>query len=515
MIKNVNLDEQLIKLGYFSEHIPPCFSSNKLYDNYEKLKSSCQNKHSESLSITIAKNDEHRRTIKIPNPEQQLKLFSYILDNIDEIDKRISVNKHTLANPIGKLEFYDEMHFWSFFDIPTLKDRDKIGTNYLQNLGKKMRVSMGYRFLYKLDLANFYDSIYTHSIEWAIIGKEKTKENLANRSREKNLGGKLDKLVACTNNNETAGIPTGPFSSRIISELLLNKIDEDLEKLTDSEKVKFEFVHYVDDYEFYFRNEADYKKIIQKIRKVFEYYRLRINENKSQFYSLPFYNERDLKEQFSFFIRKFKNEDAHDARLLFFKADELTMKGEKGAYKYLYKQLEKEDLSFSWNEIEPILISHLLIKPALAQYIIKIILKHSRLISGQFKEELKYNLFFSVQNQLDNEAQWLFWIIRKLGIKLNANELSELLKDTQDDLMRIMVIDTAKQYKKIETQTFKNAMDLVMKELLNSNLRSERWLLIYEWHFNKWSMYEKLDGKIQEIAFFKALKNKNVNFYSF
>jgi len=507
-----DLKEQLIKFGYFSDHIPPCFSSELLYNHYEALTSSCDKGYSESLTITIAKNDDHRRTIKIPNPEQQLLLFKYILDNIEKIQSILRSNKHSLSNPIKtELIHYDDEA--TFFDIPFLKDKHKIRSSYIKSLDTKIRKSMGYKFLYKLDLSNFYDSIYTHAIEWAIIGKDKAKENVHKKTYKNNLGEMLDKLVRNTNYNETSGIPTGPFSSRIISELILKKIDNDIENLT--KEVGFKFIHYVDDYEFYFRNEADFKKIIPKIRKVFDFYRLKINESKSKFYYYPFHNAKDLKEEFSFYIQNFKkSQNKHEVRLLFFKADELVQRGEKGAYKYLYKQLDKTDLTFVWKEIEPFLIGHLLIKPSLAQYIINIIVDHDELVSNELLIELRENLFISIENHMDNEAQWLFWTLRKLKYNFSAKDIAKLLKLTEDDILIIMILDTAHYEKKIETKSVSKAIDELLTRISNDNLRSERWLLIYEWVFNKWYKFDTLESKINDFKFFKALKNRKINFYT-
>ena len=50
-------------------------------------------------------------------------------------------------------------------------------------------------------------------------------------------------LYGRTNSNETSEIPIGPFTSSIISEFLLAKIDVDLSELG------FKFKRYVDDYE--------------------------------------------------------------------------------------------------------------------------------------------------------------------------------------------------------------------------------------------------------------------------
>jgi hypothetical protein len=509
---NISLEEQLIKYGYFSENIPPCFNSESLFRNYPFLKTSAKNSFSEPLTLTIAKNDDFRRTIKIPNPEQQLKLFDYIISNKEEIEQILSTNTHTLSNPIkNTIVSYDEMHF---FDIPILKDKYKIKSNYIESLAKKLKESMGYRYIFKLDLANFYDSIYTHTIEWAIIGKNEAKENNRNKSYKNNMGEKLDFLVRNTNNKETSGIPTGPFSSRIISELLLNKVDIELEHLRKKEKVDYQFVHFVDDYEFYFRNEVDFKNTKHKIRNVFDKYRLKINENKTEFTSYPYHNNKDLKDEFKYLINKYKkSENSQDARLIFFKADELIKMGEKGAYKYLYKLLEKQDLSNVWIEIEPFLIGHLLIKPSLAQYIIKLILNHKKLVSIELIKELKVNLQDSLENSLDNECQWLFWILSELNIEFSVNELVILLSESHDDIFSTMLINYIYRKKKFSSKKIIPIFENKLTSLESQDLRSERWLLIYEWYFNKWYGFEKLEKKINENTFFKAIYNRKVNFF--
>ncbi|WP_081412511.1 RNA-directed DNA polymerase [Tuberibacillus calidus] len=508
---NIDIEEQLIKYGYISEHIPSCFNTELLYKHYQSLKASTKLTHSEPLSLTISKNDGFRRTIKIPNPEQQIKLFDYIISNVEEIKDILENNKHTLSNPFkNRFLNYDE---FDFFDIPNFKEKHNLGSDYIQNMVKKVKDSMGYKYVYKLDLANFYDNIYTHTLEWAIIGKEAAKENFAKKTFKNNLGEKLDRLVRNTNNKETAGIPTGPFSSRILSELLLNRIDHEIEKLMDD--VDFKFLHYVDDYEFYFRNEADFNIIRNKLRQVFEKYRLKINESKTQFMVYPYHHNTDLKFEFKTQIDKFRNsKKIQDAMLIFFKADELYEIGEKGAYKYLYKQLKDEDFSSAWKEIESFFIGHLLVKPSLAPYIIKLIINHKNLITDEFINELKINIKTSVENGLDNEAEWLFWILTKLNVKFNVKEMVYLLEKTHDDLLRIMLIDYIHKWNKIKSKKIRLALDNLINTLSNYNLRSEHWLIIYEWVYHKWHNYNRLENKINEIDFFKALKKRNVSFYN-
>ncbi|MCA1022688.1 RNA-directed DNA polymerase [Halobacillus litoralis] len=511
---NTSLEEQLIKYGYFSEHIPPCFNTDSFYKQYDILKNAAQKIHSEPMTLTVAKNDDNfRRTIKIPNPEQQIKLFAFILDKKNEIDEILSRNGHTLANPIRFTTInYDDIHF---FDIPVLKDRHKIKSNFLENLSKKMKRSMGYKYVYKLDLANFYDSIYTHTIEWAVIGKKEAKENNLRKNHKGNLGEKLDELVGRTNNKETSGIPTGPFTSRIISEVLLSKVDEEMEGIKKSEGIDFDFLHFVDDYEFYFRSEADYKNTKNQIRHVFDKYRLKINENKTHFTSYPYHHNTDLRDEFDYYIDKYKEKtNSQNARMIFFKGDELNNCGEKGAYKYLYKQLEKINFTEVWKDIEPFLIGHILVKPALAQYVIKIIDRHKEFVTEDLKKELIVNLDISIQDSLDNEAEWLFWILSVLEVDVSKSDIAKWLIKTEDDLLKIMLINYAHKQGIEKTTEVQQCLRDILHFLNDESMRGERWLLIYEWVINKWDGYKELNDKFEDMGFFKALQKRKVIFFN-
>lgn len=79
------------------------------------------------------------------------------------------------------------------------------------------------RYEIRLDISSFFDSIYTHSIPWAIhtiaVAKKK-------RNDKTLLGNKLDKCMQSMNYNQTNGILVGNAVSRIVSEIILCTIDE-------------------------------------------------------------------------------------------------------------------------------------------------------------------------------------------------------------------------------------------------------------------------------------------------
>jgi hypothetical protein len=77
-----------------------------------------------------------------------------------------------------------------------------------------------------------------------------------------------------------------------------------------------------------------------------------------------------------------------------------------------------------------------------------------------------------------------------------------------------MLIDYAHKHKKNNSKKVKLTLDNLLNTLTNYNLRSEHWLIIYEWVYHKWYGYQRLENKINEINFFKALKKRRIHFYN-
>jgi hypothetical protein len=90
--------------------------------------------------------------------------------------------------------------------------------------GRKVRHSP---FILRADIAQFFPSIYTHTIAWAAHGKERCKkdrnpDSLANRFN------RLDFFVQNAQSGQTRGVLIGPDAYRVISEFVAVKIDQEL-----------------------------------------------------------------------------------------------------------------------------------------------------------------------------------------------------------------------------------------------------------------------------------------------
>lgn len=149
----------------------------------------------------------------------------------------------------------------------------------------------------RLDIAKCFDSIYTHSIAWAIYGKEIVKKDI--KGAQTTFSGKFDSVMQNLNYNETNGIVIGPEFSRIFAELILQEVDFALERCL---KDKYNLIHrqdyevfrYVDDF-FVFFNDATHKDlIISNLQVILREYKLSLNINKSMLFSRPIISDLSI-----------------------------------------------------------------------------------------------------------------------------------------------------------------------------------------------------------------------------
>lgn len=118
--------------------------------------------------------------------------------------------------------------------------------------------------LVTLDVSKCFDSIYTHSLSWALKDKPFTKEHV---SVDTTFAQEFDALMRHTNHNETNGIVIGPELSRIFAELIFQAIDlHTIKKLENGPRklvfdVDYSFRRYVDDV-FIFTNDDKTAKAV-------------------------------------------------------------------------------------------------------------------------------------------------------------------------------------------------------------------------------------------------------------
>ncbi len=144
-----------------------------------------------------------------------------------------------------------------------------------------------YNYLMKLDVSRCFDSIYTHSIEWAMRGKQFSKDHLSNHNHT--FESAFDAVIRHGNWNETHGILIGPESSRIFAEVVLQSADRAIGSgLADFSLGSHVIKRYVDDYYVFANDLSDLEFIEAQIKRSLLELNLHLNDRKREVLSRPF-----------------------------------------------------------------------------------------------------------------------------------------------------------------------------------------------------------------------------------
>jgi hypothetical protein len=139
------------------------------------------------------------------------------------------------------------------------------------------------------DVANCFNSIYTHTIPWATHGKKYNSEYMNHKVI---FGNVFDIRMQRSNNNETNGIAIGNEISRIFAEILFQKIDLEIEaKLTEFGLTwgkEYQIFRYVDDYFIFSVNHRYIKKCLGVVTECLHNLNFALNQSKTHIFERPF-----------------------------------------------------------------------------------------------------------------------------------------------------------------------------------------------------------------------------------
>ena len=236
---------------------------DEMLDKYEGTR---RRKGYDQIEYRATRFNKVTRLMHIPHPLPYASLCKCISDNWDKLS-HICENSNSGLKPArhdnGKLIMRDYEH---------IEDEQSPG------LRLRLEISTGKFYRVEADISSFFPSIYTHSIPWALVGLNKAKAN----SRKDNLWyNKLDKTQQNLKRRETQGIPIGPATSNIISELILYEVDKVLRKSG------YQFTRYIDDYECYCETREQAENFIPDLERELRKYLLDLNARKVRTEELP------------------------------------------------------------------------------------------------------------------------------------------------------------------------------------------------------------------------------------
>lgn len=144
---------------------------------------------------------------------------------------------------------------------------------------ESIALALEYDYLFDTDISDCYGSIYTHSIAWAVVGKQYAKENRS----ENNLGNYLDRKIQNMQDGQTNGIPQGSILMDFIAEIVLGYIDKLLSKELECKKIyNYKILRYRDDYRIFVKKYDDGVEILRILSKIMIPFGFKLNSSKTK-----------------------------------------------------------------------------------------------------------------------------------------------------------------------------------------------------------------------------------------
>jgi hypothetical protein len=494
----VSLDN-LVRKGYFPKELIPAFNTEGLADSLPSLEPRLSSpsfgpKYSIPYSFSIPRPPYKRRHLCIPNPLHQIRLCKEITDNWTELDTFLRSSDLSLSTPIEK---------------PDKERALEMQVELRQLSTERSKFSVGHHYLLKTDISDYYQSIYTHSIAWALHGRDRA---MADRFTYALLGSRLDRCVRNTQEQQSIGIPIGPDTSLLLSEI----VGVTLDKTIKSSFGSFDGCRFIDDYYLYFDTLAIAEEALYKIQCLLKDYKQEINPEKTKIIKLPEVVEpRWVSELSGYEFRDTTKKQQADILRFFNRAFEFSKEfPHDSVIRYSLQVIkgiiiEKEN----WSVCESLLLNSLMLQSNILSDITQILLaykeKNYPLDIEAISKTMKSIILENAKLGNIHEIVWSLWLSKSLNIRLEK-PVVDVISKIEDPLVALVSLDIHKNNNNnlecLDTSTWQALMN-------EDELYSRNWLLAYEAYIKDLLIPNDGIDYISDDDFFSILKSNNVYFY--
>ena len=136
----------------------------------------------------------------------------------------------------------------------------------------------GATHLLRVDISQFYPSLYTHAVGWAIDPKLRDRKHWKNK---KLVGQQVDQYLMNMQGKVSQGIPIGNDVSFLLAEIVLAQVDKGL-KIPAGRVFRW-----YDDYEVACSSRQEAEEVLVRLNRLLDSFRLRLNPKKTQILDLP------------------------------------------------------------------------------------------------------------------------------------------------------------------------------------------------------------------------------------
>ena len=491
----------LAKRGYFPKELPPPFSTDSfglaLQENSKLLLSRFPAKSAATTRParhSLVRAGSLRRQLSIPNPIAFYHLAKLFEDNWSLISDHCEKSKLSLTKPRLSADGRAITPEHSLSDLPD----------------HRASIRATSRFALQTDISNFYASIYTHGLPWALHGKVIAKQNQRDDSL---LGNRMDKIVRLSQDRQTVGIPVSPDTSFFLAEILLSAVDQRFCERMREACVEVNGYRAIDDFEFGFVSRAEAETAIAILQNVLSEYELQLNPDKTDIMELPVPTEDLWVSEIRMFNIAQKNQ-IWALRRYFNRVFEFYVRNQRSSVlQYAIQRLRAVEIEKeAWSALQDFLLQCAMVEPSTLPSIIDHFHHYQcrdyQLDCDKISRVLSVFIGRHVPLGHGSEVAWALWGHLLFGLDIE-NEAAMMLRRSDDPFVALLTL---------HAQCL-GLLDADMdfpdwgSALTADGLVDSQWLLAYEASIKGWLKSEDLDDFISESPWFAFMRDNEVSFY--
>lgn len=279
------LYEGLLAYGFFAEKLPPVFTAVPFFEYCKTISNPFESGWDDYITFRVMRNISIPRLMGIPNPFKYQRLCAELRDDWDKIRDHFRTQTAQQTYRMSRIHVRKEYGEKRIFEM-NYKNWRVDGNPESDLLIHDKGTS---RFLVKADISTCFPSIYSHSIQWALVGKAESKRTL----HDDTWYSRIDKACQEMRNGETHGLLIGPHASNLLSEIILTVVDRKLYANG------YRYVRNIDDYDCYVSAYDEAQRFLRDLEEVLREFDLPLNHKKTKVIELPIGIEKSWKHQLS------------------------------------------------------------------------------------------------------------------------------------------------------------------------------------------------------------------------
>jgi hypothetical protein len=491
----------LLTRGYFPEELPPPLHTDDFgrYRQYvsrswDAVGSDYPSSTAEVYSVPRIR--QFRRSLSIVNPIAQLYLSQIIAEHWVEIRRHLRKSRYSADIP----------------EIEDDKDRAVAAPDFALLTLRRIEISAAFDHALVSDISRFYGTLYTHAIPWALHGKEWCKRNLNSRPYRQKLGAQLDVAVRKGQDNQTIGIPIGPDTSRILSEIIGASIDEHVQAQLKLDRSRA--FRYVDDWYIGFDNAGQAEDAISTIATGCRIFELELNAEKTR----TLHASSGIDDIWATELRehRFRGGTVTQARSLehyFMKAFNFANTNpDQNILDYAIKRTGSiVVMKENWRIYESFLLKAARANATVMPIVVQILVSYNYNQYTLGRERIAAFIEDVINKKAPlgyhSEVAWALFLAKGLRLSISA-KAARAISELENSVTALVALDLQRSgliQGILDTELWRISMT-------PSGLRSHMWLFAYEADLKGW-LKGTPENFVNEDRHFSVLKQRGVSFY--